>query len=413
MSYRKFFVLFVLCIGLFFFEEGNAQKTQGIPEAVSLNTSNPFIVSNVTKIQWRTWGKVAFQEAIEKDKLIFVSIHYSGCPWCEMMRRESLQDESAVKLLNSRFVPIFINALERPEVNHFALNVSLFINNQTGWPINAFLTPKREVVFITNFLQKNDKGNKKGFPTILKEIDSLWYQNPDAVKNLASVNMHLFKKVMKRKPYLGKTNKIQVFLQKQTHTFLRANQEMIEQYLRFPAGHIYSYYLYLWKWTGDANLLHIVESTLTRLRTGVLFDQIGYGFHRFEGEQSNPHLEKMLYSQALMNLVFLEVYQITGKKFYLDSAVEILEFVLHELQGKEGFYASQGGTIEEMERYYLWTIQELKQIISANEWKQFTQRLSLNKYGLFLMNTSDESKQETTTISRDALEALRKKNKGS
>ncbi len=46
----------------------------------------------------------------------------------------------------------------------------------------------------------------------------------------------------------------------------------------------------------------MVEKTLTHMRQGGIYDQLGFGFHRYstDAQWLVPHFEKMLYDQALL-----------------------------------------------------------------------------------------------------------------
>ncbi len=52
----------------------------------------------------------------------------------------------------------------------------------------------------------------------------------------------------------------------------------------------------------------MVEKTLRQMRLGGIFDQIGFGFHRYSTDAVwlVPHFEKMLYDQALLTLAYIE-----------------------------------------------------------------------------------------------------------
>ena len=56
------------------------------------------------------------------------------------------------------------------------------------------------------------------------------------------------------------------------------------------------------------------------MRYGGIYDQIGYGFHRYSTDEKwlVPHFEKMLYDQALLIHSYLDAYIATKDKFYLD-----------------------------------------------------------------------------------------------
>jgi len=64
--------------------------------------------------------------------------------------------------------------------------------------------------------------------------------------------------------------------------------------------------------------MEIVEKTLQKMRLGGIFDQVGYGYHRYSTDAAwrLPHFEKMLYDQAMLVLVYAEAFQATGKEQY-------------------------------------------------------------------------------------------------
>ena len=60
----------------------------------------------------------------------------------------------------------------------------------------------------------------------------------------------------------------------------------------------------------------MVEKTLQEMSRGGMYDQIGFGFHRYSTDRQwlVPHFEKMLYDQAMLAMAYTEAYQATGKK---------------------------------------------------------------------------------------------------
>jgi uncharacterized protein YyaL (SSP411 family) len=70
-----------------------------------------------------------------------------------------------------------------------------------------------------------------------------------------------------------------------------------------------------------------------------------------------PHFEKMLYDQALLVPIYIETYQATKKKFYLDTADEILTYVMRDMTSQEGgFYSAEDADSEGVEgKFYVWT----------------------------------------------------------
>ena len=71
---------------------------------------------------------------------------------------------------------------------------------------------------------------------------------------------------------------------------------------KFPSPHNLLFLLRYWKRTGHDQALPMVEKTLQAIRRGGVYDQVGFGFHRYsiDREWLVPHFEKMLYDQALL-----------------------------------------------------------------------------------------------------------------
>ncbi len=104
--------------------------------------------------------------------------------------------------------------------------------------------------------------------------------------------------------------------------------------------------------------------TLKSMRNGGMFDQIGFGFHRYSVDEQwlVPHFEKMLYDQALLALAYTEAYQALGEDRYRAVAREIFTYVLRDMTSPEGgFYSGEDADSEGEEGlFYVWTPEEVK-----------------------------------------------------
>jgi len=115
----------------------------------------------------------------------------------------------------------------------------------------------------------------------------------------------------------------------------------------------------------------MVETTLRAMRQGGIFDQIGYGFHRYatDAHWLTPHFEKMLYDQALLAFAYLEAHQFTGKALYAQTAREIFTYVLRDLRDPTGaFYSAEDADSEGVEgKFYLWTKAEIEAALDPDQ----------------------------------------------
>ena len=131
----------------------------------------------------------------------------------------------------------------------------------------------------------------------------------------------------------------------------------------------------------------MVEQTLQSMRNGAIYDQLGFGFHRYATDTAwrIPHFEKMLYDQALESLAYTEAWQATGKDFYRRTADEIFTYVLRNLALPEGGFASAEDADSEGSegKFYLWSAAEIRAVLADAEITAFNNRYHVSDAGNF------------------------------
>lgn len=131
----------------------------------------------------------------------------------------------------------------------------------------------------------------------------------------------------------------------------------------------------------------MVEKTLQSIRQGGIYDHLGFGFHRYSTDSQwlVPHFEKMLYDQALLSVAYIEAYQATGKEAYAQTAREVFDYVLRDMQDREGgFYSAEDADSEGVEgKFYLWTYEEIEKILSDTEMDLAVKVFNVNPDGNF------------------------------
>ena len=77
---------------------------------------------------------------------------------------------------------------------------------------------------------------------------------------------------------------------------------------KFPTPHQLLFLLRMYINHNKTEALDCVTLTLQKMRQGGVFDQVGYGFHRYSTDREwlLPHFEKMLYDQALLMMAYTE-----------------------------------------------------------------------------------------------------------
>ena len=106
------------------------------------------------------------------------------------------------------------------------------------------------------------------------------------------------------------------------------------------------------KFDREKRALELVEKTLQQMYRGGIFDHIGYGFSRYSTDNKwlAPHFEKMLYDNALLVMVYLEAYQVTGRELYRSVAEKTLEYIQREMTDETGRLLFRTGCPTAMEQ---------------------------------------------------------------
>ena len=68
-------------------------------------------------VAWLPWGGAAFARARAERKPVLLSISATWCDSCHEMDRTSYADPFIATLINERFVPIRVDADDRPDIS--------------------------------------------------------------------------------------------------------------------------------------------------------------------------------------------------------------------------------------------------------------------------------------------------------
>ncbi|MBW1859209.1 MAG: thioredoxin domain-containing protein [Deltaproteobacteria bacterium] len=331
-----------------------------------IGEKSPYLLQHADNpVDWYPWGEEAFERARKEDKPIFLSIGYATCHWCHVMAHESFEDEDVARLLNQHFVAIKVDREERPDIDKIYMHVCQSLTGSGGWPLSVFMTPERKPFFAGTYFPKSNRLGMPGFMDILEQVAAMWQNDrasilrsseaitgaiqpgSDSEKLAQPVTVETLKK--------GYTQLSRVF---------DPGWGGFGASPKFPTPHHLTALLRWHKRSGDAEALEMVEVTLNAMRNGGIFDQIGFGFHRYSVDNKwlVPHFEKMLYDQALLAMAYLEAYQVTGKTEFAQVAREIFAYVLRDMTAPEGgFYSAEDADSEGKEGlFYVWTPQEVK-----------------------------------------------------
>jgi len=308
---------------------------------------SPYLLQHADNpIDWFPWGEDAFNKAIKEDKPILLSIGYSTCYWCHKMAREAFNDEKIAEYLNEYFVCIKVDREERPDVDLVYMEAALCMSENVGWPLNIFLTPKKEPFFVgTYFSAKKERGSSD-FLSILQQIRSSWIKERESIEGVANEVMESLNKSKGiNEPISDKAASDALWIMK---SIFDNSFGGFGGAPKFPIAQQIFFLLRYWYLYRDEYALYMVEKTLDNIQVGEIYDKNNGGFFRYATTVSwgSPHYEKMLYTNALMAMAYLEAYEVIRKDSYKAIVNDTLGYLKKKLLSAEGgFYSAEDSEV--------------------------------------------------------------------
>ncbi|MGD8544534.1 MAG: thioredoxin domain-containing protein [Candidatus Bathyarchaeota archaeon] len=357
-----------------------------------INEKSPYLLQHAyNPVDWHPWSLEAFEQARREDKPIFLSIGYSTCHWCHVMEKESFQDNEIAQLLNETFICIKVDREERPDLDTIYMKVCQMMTGSGGWPLTIIMTPDKKPFFATTYIPKNGQFGRVSIKGVINHINDLWRTQRNNLINSAEKIIKILEEVEKRTTAHPSRK---LGLQTLDATYEKLSQRFDDQKggfgvrPKFPTPHNLLFLLRYWKRTNNKRALMMAEKTLESMNLGGIYDQIGFGFHRYSTDSSwlVPHFEKMLYDQAMLTIAYVEAYQATKKEKYRQTVHEILTYILRDMTDqKGGFYSAEDADSEGEEgKFYLWTREEIKNVLPPNEAKLISKIFNIQEEGNYV-----------------------------
>ena len=331
-------------------------------------------------VDWYPWGEEAFKKAKENDKPIFLSIGYSTCHWCHVMEEESFTDQKVAEILNNNFVSVKVDREERPDIDKLYMEVCRTMTGGGGWPLTIFMTPDKKPFHSATYIPKKDKYGRKGLFTILPEIIRIWENEREKIEDVSD-NIISQIKSQEVKKEVDLTENI---LDDSFSILARIYDDKFYGFgdaPKFPMPHYLIFLLRYWNNYQNDKSINMVEHTLKEMRAKGIYDQLGFGFHRYstDREWQTPHFEKMVYDQALLIYTYIEAYQTKGDKVYKDVVKEVISYLERDMLSETScFYAAEDADSDGVEgKFYLWQKEEIEDILKPKEFSDFKEVFNL------------------------------------
>ncbi|TVY01002.1 thioredoxin domain-containing protein [Paenibacillus cremeus] len=340
------------------------------------------------------------------------------------MEKESFEDEEVAELLNRDYVSIKVDREERPDVDHLYMSVCQAMTGRGGWPLTILMTPEKKPFFAGMYFPKGRKHGRQGLMDMLPQMASRWKEDAERV---AQIGEQIVQETQNRLIANLEGEVSDALLEKAYKIYEESYDPSFGGFgkaPKFPTSHNLSFLLRYWKRTGSEKALAMVEKTLDAMHRGGMYDHVGFGFARYSTDERwlVPHFEKMLYDNALLTMTYIEAFQATGKTRYAEVAEQIITYVLRDMTDAEGgFYSAEDADSEGEEgKFYVWTPEEVLQVLGEEEGELYCQVYDITVDGNFeghcipnLIEASVETvarlQQHDLAELKDRLEAARQR----
>ncbi len=257
-------------------------------------------MEDVTRVEWREWGRDAFEEARAEDVPVLLSLTATWCDHCHEMDAETYAVPTIAANVNDDFVPVRVDVDRRPRVRDRY--------NMGGFPSTVFLSPDGSLLTGAGYLGQD------GMRQVIQRVRTMWEtKGADAGR--------IPRALREDEPPSGElTDDVEAAML----------GRLTETYDDVAGG---------WGDGPKFPLPDALEFALKRDRemalrsfdavSANLFDEYEGGFYRFATERdwSGIQHEKLLDSNAALVRAFANAYCYTGREEYREPADRTIDYL--------------------------------------------------------------------------------------
>jgi len=345
-----------------------------MPNRLATQTS-PYLRQHADNpVDWYPWGTEALTLAREADKPILLSIGYSACHWCHVMAHESFEDPEVAAEMNRHYVSIKVDREERPDLDQIYQTAHAMLTQRSGgWPLTLFLMPDGTPFFGGTYFPKRARHGMAGFLDLLPRVAEAYHDKREEIGRQNTALLEALSRTLPA-PAAGPEPK-RAPLDAAVREFAQVFDDVhggIGQAPKFPHPFELAFCLRRHALDGGEMGLAITRLSLAKMAEGGIYDQLGGGFCRYSVDPywSIPHFEKMLYDNAALIALYSDAWLVTRQPLFEKTVRGIARWVMREMQSPEGgYYSSLDADSEHEEgKYYVWTLDEVKSLLTAGEY---------------------------------------------
>lgn len=353
--------------------------------------TSPYLLQHANNpVNWLPWGEDAFEKARLENKPVFLSVGYSSCHWCHVMEHESFEDAQVAELLNTVAICIKVDREERPDVDEIYMLATQLITGRGGWPNSVWLLPDRRPWYAGTYYPK------ESFMALIQQVDSFWKTKRDAVEQQAAeltqaIQQH--SSAQASNSASGSTPLDSAQLEVAEHQLLQNVDPRHGGFGGAPKFPPHASLRFLLNREKNPAIEQTLLKTLDHMAAGGIRDHIGGGFHRYATDQNwfLPHFEKMLYDNAQLLWVYSEAAFQYDNPEYVQVAKELYQWAVRDFKTETDnlfFSAYDADSEGEEGKFYLWTYEEILNLLGETEGKKFTTLYNITPEGNYFEEAS-------------------------
>jgi uncharacterized protein YyaL (SSP411 family) len=325
------------------------------------DATSPYLLQHKDNpVAWWPWSPEAFAEAKRRDVPVLISVGYAACHWCHVMAHESFEHEGVARLVNELTVPIKVDREERPDVDAVYMTATQAMTGQGGWPMTVFATPEGEPFYCGTYFPRD------AFLRLVRAVSDAWQGQRDAVRKQSAAVVDAIRQVAARPPADPMRQEVLDAAAASLMKDYDSEHGGFGGAPKFPPHMGLLFLLRHYQRTREREVIDAVRYTCERMARGGIYDQLAGGFARYavDGTWTVPHFEKMLYDNALLLRVYVQLDRIAGNSTARRVAAETAAFLERDLYDGHGFISALDADTDGVEGLtYVWTPEQINEVV--------------------------------------------------